>query len=145
MARSPAIVCAPGAVVSAGNESTSVALFLPRKRRLRPRMVWSEVSNTVTWPRSLTVDWADARKRSSVRAVGRWRSMGFDEAPLTFAAFEGGAVAASRSGSKRIMFRGVAMNGAPGLTLMIREIARHIAHACAKPASSPDAAPARDS
>ena len=67
MARSPAIFPAPA---PAGNESTSVALFLPRNCRFSRRMAASVVSSTVTWPRSFTAACASRRKRARVRADG---------------------------------------------------------------------------
>ena len=123
MARSPAIFSAlgsvrclePGIAVSAGNESTSVALFLPRKRRLRLRRTASVVSRTVTSPRSRTAACAAARKRARVRAVGRRKRKDFAGAVTRFTAVARGAASASRSESRRIIVRGAAIRAAPGL------------------------------
>src|ERR1019366_413931 len=87
MARSPAIFSGPCVVVSAGNESTSVALFLPRKRRFRSRIAASVVSRIVTWPLSRIAACARVRKRPRVRAVGRWKSADFAGALDTIARF----------------------------------------------------------
>src|ERR1700739_933654 len=114
MARSPAIFRGPGAL--AGNESTSVALFLPRNCRFSRRIVASVVSKTVTWPRNLAAACASRRKRARVRAVGmHWfRGWALWAGPAdrlgSFTCKEGSG---SRSGSRRIIVREAATFSGP--------------------------------
>ena len=61
IATSPAIFSGPAAGFVEGNESTSVASSLPRKRRFRSRIVASVVSSTVTSPSKPTAACASLR------------------------------------------------------------------------------------
>lgn len=115
IARSPASFSGPG---SAGNEMTSVALFIPRNWRLSCWMRRSVVSSTDTWPRKRTACCAFCRKRASVRGEGR-RSDRLRSPPARFdAVFETGRPSGSRSGprfgSTRIIMRGAAIERGPG-------------------------------
>src|ERR1022692_912189 len=122
MARSPAILSAPepGNEPSAGNDSTSVGLFLPRNSRLSRRMTVSVVSRTVTRPLSRTAAWANPKKPASVRAEGKRKLRGRASRSRTAAAFprreagvERGSNSEAKSGSRRIIVRGAAPSAAP--------------------------------
>src|SRR5579863_5285389 len=121
MARSPAIFIGPGA--SAGNESTSVALFFPRNCRFSRRMAASVVRSTETCPRNFTAACASRRKRASVCRDGmRWprKVAGWLAFPDLFGSFDCGERSVSRSGSKRIIVRGAAISAAPCLYYFTR-------------------------
>ena len=70
MATSPAIFSVPRMTRSEGNESTSVGLFLPRKRRFKSRIAASLVTSTVTCPRSRTAACARVKNCANVRTEG---------------------------------------------------------------------------
>ena len=123
MARSPAIPCAPRP--SAGNESTSVALFLPRNCRLSFRIAASVVSRTVTCPRRRTAARAALRKRARVRAEGSFKSRCTDleadreDAAEGFAGFVFGEGSGSRSGSRIIIVHVAAMHGHASSSILL--------------------------
>jgi hypothetical protein len=128
MATSPATSAAN--VPGAGKESTSVALFFPRKLRLSLRMVTSVVSSTVTLPRRRTAICACFRKPASARAEGRRCFLsafkgaetidrlaeivsGAGSCPSLTGLRLWGERSGSRSGSRRIILREAAQSAAP--------------------------------
>ena len=121
MARSPAIFSGPA--VSAGNDRTSVALFLPRNWRLSLRIAASVVSSTETCPRRRTASWASRKKVFRLRIDGRgaaFRATGDFDAEIRGGG--SGSRSGSRCGSRRIIVRGVAQERGSVSIAMIREV-----------------------
>ena len=98
----------------AGNESTSVALSLPLKRRFKSRIVRSVVSSTVTSPSKPTAACASLRYGPSVRFEGMRRFFFSPDAANCFAWADANAESGSRSGSRRIIVRKAANSVARG-------------------------------